>query len=232
MDWKAYYDARVPAFDPADYLGQVGHTVNGAPIPQDHLAALRDQIAALLELGPQDRLLDLCCGNGLFTHPLAGQVAQALGADISSEMIRVARSDHPAPNLAYAELDARRAATLSDRPEAPFSRVLIYGAWQHFDTVTGAEVLSGLAAVTAADVRILLGFVPDVALKDRFFDTPERRAAHAAHVAAGNDMFGTWWDRETLSDLAAAHGFACTFADLPPMVQAARYRFHALLARA
>ena len=232
MDWKAYYDARVPGFDAKDHLGQVGHTVNGAPIPQDHFAALLEQNAGLLDLGPKDRLLDLCCGNGIFSRPLAQRVQVACGADISTEMIRVARADHAAPNLRYAVMDARQAAGLKTCPEAPFTRVLLYGAWQHFDPVTGQEVLAALREITTPDARILLGFVPDLALKDRFFDTPARRAAHAAHVAAGTDMFGTWWDRGVLSALCGDLGFDCRFADLPPQVHAASYRFHALLARA
>ena len=231
MDWKAYYDARVPDFAPEDHLGQVGHTVNGAPIPQEHFATLRDQIAELLAIGPQDHLLDLCCGNGLFTRPLAARARTACGADISHEMIRVARRDHPAPNLHYTELDARHAARLGTRSEAPFTCVLLYGAWQHFDAGTGAEVLAALHGITAPGARVLLGFVPDLARRDRFFDTPERRAAHAAHVAAGTDMFGTWWDRDDLSALAASHGYDCRYTDLPPMVQAAGYRFNALLTR-
>lgn len=231
MDWKTYYDARVPSFDPQDHLGQVGHTVNGQPIPQEHFRALLEQIAETLAPEPGHSLLDLCCGNGVFTQPLAARVRVLYGIDISGAMIRVARADHAAPNLRYAVLDARDVASLADTPEAPFDRVLLYGAWQHFDPDTGGEVLAGLRQVTAPDARILLGFVPDLARRDQFFDTPERRAAHARHVAAGTDMFGTWWDRAVLTALCAGHGFDCTYSALPPLVQAARYRFNALLAR-
>ncbi len=232
MDWKACYEARVANSDPTDHLGQVGHTVNGAPISEADFAALRDQIADLLALGPQDRLLDLCCGNGLFTQPLAQHVAMACGADLSPELIRVARLGHPAPNLDYVELDACSADCLADRDEAPFTRVLIYAAWQHFDQVSGAKVLTAIKRITTPDSRILLGFVLDAALKDSFFDTPERRAAHETHVAAGTDLFGVWWDRGDLASLAADCGFICSYAAAPAMAHAARYRFNALLARA
>lgn len=231
MDWKAYYDARVMGLHPQDHFGQVGHTVNGMPIPKDHLHALLDQIIDDLSLSPADHLLDLCCGNGLFTCPLAARVASTFGVDISEAMIAVARADYAAPNLNYDVMDARDAATLATRPEAPFTRALLYGAWQHFTPDTGAEVLRSLQQVTTSDAEILLGFVPDQALKDNFFDTPERRSAHAAYVADGTDMFGTWWDRDTLSDLCAETGFSCTFSNLPPKVQATSYRFNANLAR-
>lgn len=231
MDLKASYDARVANADPTDHLSQVGHTVNGAPISETDFAALHDQIADLLALGPEDRLLDLCCGNGLFTQPLAQRVAAACGADLSPELIRVARLDHPAPNLDYVELDACAADRLAERDEAPFTRVLIYAAWQHFDKKSGAKVLDALRRVTTPDARVLLGFVLDAALKNNFFDTPERRTAHEAHVAAGTDLLGVWWDRDDLTSLASECGFTCAYANPPAMAHAARYRFNALLIR-
>ncbi|WP_298290022.1 class I SAM-dependent methyltransferase [uncultured Litoreibacter sp.] len=231
MDLKAYYDARVAQFGPEQHLEQVGHTVNGAPIPRAHLDALLAQIASLLALGSQDSLLDLCCGNGVLTSALAPRVRLVCGADLSDCMISVAQSAHSAPNLRYFSMDARNAAHLQDSAEAPFDKVLLYGAWQHFDAQTGREVLNGLARITAPQARILLGFVPDLALKDSFLDTPARRAAHAAHVASGTDMMGTWWNRDTLRALSEELGFTCSFSDLPADLDAARYRFNALLCR-
>jgi 2-polyprenyl-3-methyl-5-hydroxy-6-metoxy-1,4-benzoquinol methylase len=231
MDWKAYYDARVSDFDRQDHLGQVGHTVDGAPIPKDHFYALLKQIADSLCLSRTDRLLDLCCGNGVFTRPLAERVTSTCGVDISEAMIAVARTDYAAPNLNYRVMDARAVTLLATSPEASFTRVLLYGAWQHFTRETGAEVLRALLQVTTPEAKVFLGFVPDLALKSNFFNTPERRAAHAAYVAEGTDMFGTWWDRNTLTALCADIGFSCTFTNLPPQVQANSYRFNATLVR-
>ncbi|MFW2542762.1 methyltransferase domain-containing protein [Primorskyibacter sp. 2E107] len=231
MDWKAFYDARVAELDPGAHLAQVGHTVNGKPIPTEHFNALLAQIAAELDIRPDDHLLDLCCGNGVFTRPLAEPAKAALGVDISGAMLQVARADHAAPNLSYAEMDVAEIASLSSRPEAPFTRVMMYGAWQHFTPEAGRAILSDVLRIAAPDLRIFLGFVPDVARKDCFFDTPERRAAHAAHVAAGTDAFGTWWEQETLAHLAADLGLVCRFSELPPQVHAAAYRFNATLTR-
>jgi len=232
LDLKAYYDARVSGLDPRDHLAQVGHTVNGSPIPDAHFRALLDQIDTTLALGPTDRLLDLCCGNGLFTSRLAATVQATCAADLSGAMIRVARADHAAENLSYLVMDAAAAATLATRPEAPFTKVLIYAAWQHFDPDTAREVLRGLLRCTTPEAAILLGFVPDLARKAQFFDTAERRAAHAAHLAAGTDILGTWWDRATLTALCAELGLFVRFVELPPEIHAATYRFNALLTRA
>ncbi|WP_136442094.1 class I SAM-dependent methyltransferase [Pacificoceanicola onchidii] len=217
--------------DPDDHLSQVGHTVHGQPIPEDHLLALQAQMAAELQIGHSDRLLDLCCGNGIFTRPLSEQAEAALGVDFSSAMLSVARRDFPGPNLRYEELDVSDIASLSDRPEAPFSRVMMYGAWQHFDLGVGQRILEDVLSISSDDLRIVLGFVPDFDLKHNFFDTPERRAAHEAYVAAGTDAFGNWWKKDELVTIAGDLGLTCEFTDLPAKVHAARYRFNATLVR-
>ncbi|MEP2151693.1 MAG: class I SAM-dependent methyltransferase [Roseobacter sp.] len=229
MDLKDYYDARIAQFPSGSHLAQVGHTVGGAPIPSAHVTAILSQITDLLTFNKHDNLLDLCCGNGLFTQALASQVRATCGVDLSTRMIEVARADHNAEGLEYLELDACKVATLHNRPAAPFSKVLIYGAWQHFDSESARTVLEGLKTIISPTAQILLGFVPDMACKDRFFDTPERRAAHACHVAAGTDMLGTWWDRDILGGLCREMGFTCRFSALPAHLDAARYRFNALL---
>ncbi len=45
-------------------------------------------------VGPQDRVLDIGCGNGYTTRRLAPLVKEIVGADYSAEMIR--RAEHPA----------------------------------------------------------------------------------------------------------------------------------------
>lgn len=228
-DWKDFYDSRVAALAPQDHLRQVGHTVMGEPIPQSHVDALLGQIAALLALAPESRLLDLCCGNGVFTGRLAPQVATVLGIDLSEALIAVARRDHAAPNLHYLVMDAQQVGSCGTRPEAPFDRILQFAALQHFSPESFGPVLDGMLRIAAPGVRILLGFVPDAALQDMFYDTPERRAEHARRQAEGRDPFGHWWQRETLTAMAAQRGLEVSYHDLPAALHAARYRFHAVL---
>lgn len=232
VDWKAYYDARVVEIGPEDLLSHVGHTVHGKPIAPDHLQALQDQMAEELSLGPDARLLDLCCGNGIFTRAMAEKAGSALGVDLSDGMIETARQANPAPNLRYEQMDATTVASLAGCPEAPFTHTVIYAAWQHFSVEAARKILEGICAVSVSDLRVFLGFVPDVALKDNFLDTPERRASYAAHVAAGRDAFDTWWDRDVLTAMAADLGLTCRYSDLPEQVHASSYRFNATLTRA
>lgn len=71
-------------FAPTDFL-QVNAEVNGAMVAQ---------ALALLEVRPTDRVLDLYCGLGNFSLPLARQAGQVLGAE--GEAGLVARAAHNA----------------------------------------------------------------------------------------------------------------------------------------
>jgi 23S rRNA (uracil1939-C5)-methyltransferase len=80
---------RIPAsdveirFEPADFI-QINDAVNAATVAQ----ALR-----LLEPGPQDAVLDLFCGLGNFTLPLARQAGRVLGVESEAGLIRRARAN-------------------------------------------------------------------------------------------------------------------------------------------
>lgn len=80
---------RIPAFDveirfePADFI-QINDAVNAATVTQ----ALR-----LLEPAPTDNVLDLFCGLGNFTLPLARQAGRVLGVEGEAGLVRRARAN-------------------------------------------------------------------------------------------------------------------------------------------
>lgn len=229
--WQKFYDDRTPRMGRYDYLKQVGHTVAGIPIPQDHVVALQQQIVHLLDLQPDDVLLDLCCGNGLFTAKLARHVSRVTGVDISSALLEIAGSDHTAHNIIYEQGDA---LDLAENPPAgqPFNKLLQFAALQHFQHEQLNDLLTSMLRLASPRPLILLGFIPDLELQDRFYDTPERRAAYRARLEDGSDTFGTWWSRTSVAQAAHRHALDCQCFSLPDGLHAARYRFHALLAPA
>ncbi|HOD82217.1 MAG: Malonyl-(acyl-carrier protein) O-methyltransferase [Planctomycetes bacterium ADurb.Bin126] len=74
--------------------------------------------AAERMLDPQadEKVLDLCCGQGVFCRMLAARgVRHVVGADASESLIASARQRGPA-HVRYAVADARDAAAIPDRP--------------------------------------------------------------------------------------------------------------------
>jgi len=62
-----------------------------------------------LEIGPEDRVLDLCCGYGRHLKALEGQACSAMGLDLSREL------------LAYAARSSRRSLVCADMRAMPFA---------------------------------------------------------------------------------------------------------------
>ena len=231
MDWNKQYRDRIQNAPGTDYLSQVGHTEQGRPISPAQFEDLFNQIVGLLGLASDDVILDLCCGNGLFTQRLASLSRGAVGVDMSAELIDIARSDHAAPNLSYHACDARQIDTLPLGDGPKFNKVLMYAALQHFGQDDLKALLQTLMPVTEPGAIFLFGFIPDADLAHQFYDTPERRAERKRRIEEGTDPIGEWWKRETIQDCAANAGLSCRFADVPPGHHAARYRFHAILER-
>ena len=74
--------------------------------------------AAMRMLDPQadQKVLDLCCGQGVFCRMLATRgLKHVVGVDASDSLIAAARQRGPA-HIRYAVADARDAATIPDRP--------------------------------------------------------------------------------------------------------------------
>ena len=119
--------------DPLEMVGRKG---------VHDLIWLSEYIATLLQLGKSDRLLDLCCGNGLLSVLIAPQVREILGVDFSEALLQRAKHIAAAPNIDYRQADARAIVRVANNRK--FEKVLISAAFQYFDRSTARELLSAL----------------------------------------------------------------------------------------
>lgn len=83
--------------------------------------------AELLHLEPQDLFLDVGCGEGYYTMPLAGSARFSIGADVSSSVLQLMQSLH-----AYEP--QKLAPCLTDVEQLPFES-------QHFDKALCSHLL-------------------------------------------------------------------------------------------
>jgi len=228
--WEWYYAEKPLTVGRTNYLEQVGHTVLGRPIDAAQFETLVARIEDLLDLDADDVLLDLCCGNGLFTHRLAQSCKKVVGVDFSEPLLQIAEEAHSAPNIVYRRLNVLDLGTLRESRPERFTKVLMYAALQHFDARDLRRMLEDMIALGDLNPIILLGFVPDRARKWKFYDTPRRKLAHVLSRATGRDRFGSWWRREIISRACDDLGLECTFHDLPETLHAATYRFDVRIA--
>lgn len=77
------------------------------------------KVLAELDIKPDSKVVDLCCGDGLFTAPLARRVRHVIAVDIDPEMLAAARAKVAAAGVAnceFVEGDAYAVADLVRRP--------------------------------------------------------------------------------------------------------------------
>lgn len=226
MSWLSkYYDNRARAVDRQDFLKQVGHTERGRSISEAQFQAMLASLRARLDLRPDDVLLDLCCGNGVFTRHLAGDVHHAVGVDFSSELITLAQAHHRADNLVYHAQDVKDLRVGQLGQGAGFSKILMNAALQHFAASEFRALLEALLAGATSDRILLFSFVPDFDKRDAFRKTLKPSFEVRWRRLLGRDLLGHWWGREEVSAIGANLGLNVEFFEADPALDDSRYRF-------
>ncbi len=127
-------------FEPADFI-QVNEGMN---------RKMLQRVKALLDVQPDDRILDLFCGLGNFTLPLARHAATLTGVEGDEGLIQRARINaeiNGLTNVDFHAADLRQDHSQSPWFKQDYSKVLIdpprSGAWEVLPLIarTGAETL-------------------------------------------------------------------------------------------
>lgn len=79
-------------------------------------------------VGPNDRVLDIGCGNGSLAKDVAKHAKSVLGVDIDPKLIEKAKRKHPASNLEYRVADATK-----DLSNETFDVIIMSNVLEHID---------------------------------------------------------------------------------------------------
>ncbi len=180
-----------------DLYLQVARTVNRKPVTKEAFDQIIDKIVEDSAFSPDDILVDLCCGNGLFTYELKDKVKQIIGVDFSQSIIDTARQFRSAANIEY-HLGGTTDFLKNFRVLCPGivpGKFLMNDALAYFSVADFESMLSSILAITR-DFKFLIRGVPDDDLKWNYYNTEERKAFYKNLQAKGdltNDGLGTWW---------------------------------------
>jgi ubiquinone/menaquinone biosynthesis C-methylase UbiE len=226
-DWYRHWNSWPAQQGEDEYLRQVGKTVSGQPIPEADLDVMAGDVARALDLHTNDRLLDLCCGNGLITCRYAQRSRDVTGVDFSAPLIAIARAHFARSNIEYIVADA------CDLPETVmrtrFTKICLYEALQHFTTAQAETLLRELRRSAARAAPVFWGAVPDEDRKWAFYDTAQRREEYDRRVKAGTEAIGHWWTATEVVRLGERCGYAVSILKPSAALHVAHYRFDALL---
>ena len=226
-DWKTFWNDYPASAGEQDFLVQVGHTEGGQPYSQQQFDAMLGSIRTALGLAPGDRLLDVCCGNGIVTSALAEACSLSVGVDFSAPLLGIAKLHNGAGNIRYVLGDALNIGQTAFEGGGRFNRILLYAALQHFETGDLPRLLSGLSTHAEDGAVILIGGILDASRKHLYLDTPEKILRYERYRNEGRDRLGTWWEPALLRDTCKAFGFGCDIDQATPARPGAQFRFDA-----
>ncbi len=210
MNWKEYWkDYRsAPATNEDELFVQVALTIGGRPIAKADFSSQIAQIFEGLSLSSEDFVVDLCCGNGLFTQPIAKKVRKVIGVDCTPQRIEDALRFRNHENVSYLVEDVMDYLESAEFSEGE-TKVLISNSLAYFSPEEVDRMLGLLARASRGSYRLLATGIPSEDLQGNFYNTPERIARHRRNVASGdesNDGLGRWWKRAELEKIASQNG--------------------------
>lgn len=237
--WSSYRNADAHSED--DLFVQVGKTIARRPIPRDMFANMVERIIERLELGREDHILDMCCGNGLISFELAQTAGHVTGVDFADHLVKAAMKFKSLPNIRYRVGDValpivdlidgtpQKSRGAGDMP----NKFLMNDALAYFDPETLSKIVYNIcAARDGQPFGFLMTGIPNSALKWNFYDTPERKLRYEESVRAGdvtNDGLGRWWDAAEIEAVCARRGVQVSLTNQPDAIS--NYRMDALIWR-
>jgi ubiquinone/menaquinone biosynthesis C-methylase UbiE len=204
-----------------DPYRQVLRTSSRQPIGAAGLARVANHAVGLLELGPDHRVLDLCCGNGLLGRAIEARCRRLVGADFCLRLLREGRERTTQKTVTVAA-DGR---FVPFRP-ASFDRVLVAAALQHFELGEVVRLFRAALEILRPEGVLVVTDIPNRARMWRFHDTEERENAYFEAEAKNAPILGTWFDRAWLGKLGRYAGFReSATLEQPADFPYAHYRF-------
>lgn len=225
--WLEFWRDHGRSMQAADAQTQVLRTFNKQPITPERWAFTLSELDRDFPTGGDDDVLDLCCGNGLFTAHFAERCKSVTSVDISPDLLR-ALDERKLRNVTTRCSDMRAA----DFPDGSFSRVLIYAAVQYIDHAETIALFRKAFRWLRPGGLLFIGDVPDRSRLWSFYNTPERQALYFENLISGRDVVGTWFDAEWLLRLCTSSGFTSArhIAQHPDLIYA-HFRFDLLAER-
>lgn len=152
------YD-RTQAFFNARANGAGENHLTATMYQDSTLAARRDEfekqtVLPLLELHPDDRVLDLGCGVGRWAQVIAPFVAQYLGIDFSEKLLSAARANTPSAVFQCMRVDSLNVSALEIAP--PFTLILCSGIFAYINDADLLRLFHNISQIAASGCRIYI----------------------------------------------------------------------------
>lgn len=217
MNWKEFWNNKATESMP---MNSVGRVVQGKEMSELTLHKIAELVASQLHLQAQDKLLDVCCGNGELTILLKKFGNQITAIDFSPILIQQAQSKFGT------QINWHCADASSFDLNEQFDCILLYFSFQYFESNKQAlAVLKNLSKHLKPGGRILIGDIPDAAKKGIYYKGFAAKLKHLYQGLMGKNDMGKFWNKKQLLELCKKAKLEGLAIDQQAWQPYAAYRF-------
>jgi cyclopropane fatty-acyl-phospholipid synthase-like methyltransferase len=200
--WKEYWENHAKFSIDRDPQSQVLRTLNKTPVEDKIFKEILQDIESKMEISPNDKVLELCCGNGLITTYLASRCNRIVGVDFI-------------PNLAE-QIDIKKNTNISIIVEditkvhfnsESFDKVIIYAGLQYLDYKNVITLFESVFRWLENNGLFFIGDIPDQERIWDFYNSQDREKVYFESVKNNKPIIGTWFNAKWLEKLGVYANF-------------------------
>lgn len=222
VEWLSFWNEKAGSLTDFQATGRSKMDIVG------FLSTIRE-IAAALNLGADDEVLDIGCGTGIVALALSPWVRRVHGIDISGEMI------------ARAQTNCKKISTLSfsqgnivslDRSLGRFDKILAYSVLQYLKNEDDVvQAFKGVGALLKRGGIAYLAANPDPDSKEKYLETFMESTGSEKKKELNRQLVDAtlWIPRNRISALAEDAGMVIEVKDINPGIWQHFYMYDLVL---
>jgi len=185
-------------------------------------------IVATLKINKNDRLLDVCCGNGILTELIADSCHSITGLDQSEVLLNSAIQNSVAQNASYVLGDALRVSDVIT--SSKFDKIYMQFSLQYFDKKgMGEKLIKEMTALLKPNGLLFIGDIPEASKHYVFYNTLPKLFYYSMSKIRGKNSMGKFWTPKELAQICVKLNLKGTYLKQATFLPYAWYRFDYLI---
>ena len=220
MNWKSYWNkVAVTAKDPIT-------AVQRKDLKSTKQSA--SHIISMLKITNKDRVLDVCCGNGLLTELVAESCHGITGIDQSEILIKSANDKSESNNMSFILGDALKLTEVLN--ESKFDKIYLQFSFQYFDKKgMGAKVIKEMISLLKPKGLLFIGDIPEKSKRFDFYNSLPKLFYLFTSKLRGKNSMGKFWSPDELAQICVKLNIKGTYLKQPELLEYSWYRFDYLI---
>lgn len=221
MNWKKYWNENA-SLNVDNIIGQVQRKDFESTI------LTVNHIVRALDIKRIDKVLDVCCGNGLITQQVSKKAKHVFGIDHSEILLKTASKVYNEVNITYVNGSA---LTLSETiGEEKFDKIYMQFSFQYFDKKKeGEKVILEMLNCLNPKGKIFIGDIPNQEKFSSFYNTKIKKLRFYKDNLLRKNQMGKFWDVSELDTICNKLNAKGTFLEQSKQLPYSHYRFDYLI---